>query len=122
MSWKFVRINFFVGQKVPSPTPPGKKISSQKRRRNYSSYECGAKIVAANNEAEGTSRILNELVDEYMLNPCKAKIWFVIELCETVQASQVSLIFEIFCLFCLSIYRWNLVVWKYIILQNLKQN
>lgn len=78
-----------LGQKVPSPTPPGKKISSQKRRRNYSSYECGAKIVAANSEAEGTSRILNELVDEYMLNPCKAKIWFVIELCETVQASQV---------------------------------
>ncbi|GBO18722.1 hypothetical protein AVEN_213055-2, partial [Araneus ventricosus] len=26
------------GQKMPSPTPPGKKISSQKRRRNYSSY------------------------------------------------------------------------------------
>lgn len=81
----------FVGQKVPSPTPPGKKISSQKRRRNYSSYECGAKIVAANTEAEGTSRILNELVDEYMLNPCKAKIWFVIELCETVQASQACI-------------------------------
>lgn len=87
------KLFIFAGQKVPSPTPPGKKISSQKRRRNYSSYECGAKIVAANNEAEGTSRILNELVDEYMLNPCKAKIWFVIELCETVQASQVSLIF-----------------------------
>lgn len=85
------------GQKVPSPIPPGKKISSQKRRRNYSSYECGAKIVAANNEAEGTSRILNELVDEYMLNPCKAKIWFVIELCETVQASQIELAnFELF--------------------------
>ncbi|KAF8781997.1 SUN domain-containing ossification factor [Argiope bruennichi] len=85
------------GQKVPSPTPPGKKISSQKRRRNYSSYECGAKIVASNAEAEGTSRILNELVDEYMLNPCKAKIWFVIELCETVQATQIELAnFELF--------------------------
>ncbi|XP_054706369.1 SUN domain-containing ossification factor-like isoform X2 [Uloborus diversus] len=85
------------GQKIPSPSPPGKKISSQKRRRNYSSYECGAKIVASNSEAEGTSRILNELVDEYMLNPCKAKIWFVIELCETVQASQIELAnFELF--------------------------
>ncbi|CAL1266554.1 unnamed protein product [Larinioides sclopetarius] len=85
------------GQKMPSPTPPGKKISSQKRRRNYSSYECGAKIVASNAEAEGTSRILNELVDEYMLNPCKAKIWFVIELCETVQATQIELAnFELF--------------------------
>lgn len=95
---------FFAGQKVPSPTPPGKKISSQKRKRNYSSYECGAKIVAANNEAEGTSRILNELVDEYMLNPCKTKIWFVIELCETVQASQVCLIFQVFYQFFLSIH------------------
>ncbi|GFR17640.1 SUN domain-containing ossification factor [Trichonephila clavata] len=85
------------GQKMPSPTPPGKKISSQKRRRNYSSFECGAKIVASNAEAEGTSRILNELVDEYMLNPCKAKIWFVIELCETVQATQIELAnFELF--------------------------
>ncbi|XP_035218078.1 SUN domain-containing ossification factor-like [Stegodyphus dumicola] len=85
------------GQQMPSPNPPGKKISSQKRRRNYSSYECGAKIVASNSEAEGTSRILNELVDEYMLNPCKAKIWFVIELCETVQASQIELAnFELF--------------------------
>lgn len=85
------------GQKMPSPSPPGKKISSQKRRRNYSSFECGAKIVASNAEAEGTSRILNELVDEYMLNPCKAKIWFVIELCETVQATQIELAnFELF--------------------------
>ncbi|KAG8183665.1 hypothetical protein JTE90_010139 [Oedothorax gibbosus] len=85
------------GQKIPSPTPPGKKISSQKRRRNYSSYECGAKIVASNTESEGTGRILNELVDEYMLNPCKAKIWFVIELCETVQATQIELAnFELF--------------------------
>lgn len=85
------------GQKMPSPSPPGKKISSQKRRRNYSSYECGAKIVASNTEAEGKSRILNELVDDYMLNPCKAKIWFVIELCETVQANQIELAnFELF--------------------------
>ncbi|GIY08691.1 SUN domain-containing ossification factor [Caerostris extrusa] len=85
------------GQKMPSPSPPGKKISSQKRRRNYSSFECGAKIVASNAEADGASRILNELVDEYMLNPCKAKIWFVIELCETVQASQIELAnFELF--------------------------
>lgn len=84
------------GLKIPS-VPPGKKIASQKRKRNYASYECGAKIVGSNSEAEGTSRILNELVDEYMLNPCKAKIWFVIELCETVQALQIELAnFELF--------------------------
>ncbi|GBM12538.1 SUN domain-containing ossification factor [Araneus ventricosus] len=32
-----------------------------------------------------------------MLNPCKAKIWFVTELCETVQATQIELAnFELF--------------------------
>lgn len=53
--------------------------------RNYASYECGSKVIAANSEAEGTPRILNEMMDEYLLNPCKAQIWFIVELCESIQ-------------------------------------
>lgn len=86
------------GHKIqPLSSVSGKKIISHKRRHNYASYECGAKIVAVNSEAEGTNHILNEMVDEYMLNPCKAKIWFVIELCESIQVSQIELAnFELF--------------------------
>lgn len=36
-------------------------------------------------------RILNEQTDEYMLNPCKADIWFVIELCETIQPKNMEI-------------------------------
>ncbi|XP_022236374.1 SUN domain-containing ossification factor-like isoform X2 [Limulus polyphemus] len=68
---------------------PGKKLAAHKRKQNYASYKCGAKIMGSNPEAEGKSRILSEMMDEYMLNPCKAKIWFVVELCESIQANQV---------------------------------
>ncbi|EEC01196.1 hypothetical protein IscW_ISCW000835 [Ixodes scapularis] len=87
------------GEQVPEVggTLPKKKVSSPKSRRNYASYECGAKVLAANSEADGAGRVLNEQVDEYMLNPCKAKIWFVVELCEMIQVSQVDLAnFELF--------------------------
>ncbi|NXY48020.1 SUCO factor, partial [Ceuthmochares aereus] len=63
----------------------------QKNRNNYASVECGAKILAANPEAKSTSAILMENMDLYMLNPCSAKIWFVIELCEPVQVKQFDI-------------------------------
>ncbi|XP_069718472.1 SUN domain-containing ossification factor isoform X2 [Phaenicophaeus curvirostris] len=63
----------------------------QKNRNNYASVECGAKILAANPEAKSTSAILMENMDLYMLNPCSAKIWFVIELCEPVQVKQLDI-------------------------------
>jgi hypothetical protein len=36
-------------------------------------------------------QILSDARDEYMLNPCKAKIWFVVELCEPIQPSAIEL-------------------------------
>lgn len=84
---------------IQLPSIPGKKQATQnsKRRRNYASSECGAKILASNSEAEAPNRILNEQMDMYMLNPCKAKIWFIIELCETIQATQFEMAnFELF--------------------------
>ncbi|XP_076316024.1 SUN domain-containing ossification factor-like isoform X2 [Tachypleus tridentatus] len=76
---------------------PGKKLADHKRKQNYASYECGSKVVGANPEAEGKGRILNDMTDEYMLNPCNVKIWFVIELCESIQVNQIELAnFELF--------------------------
>ncbi|XP_072367666.1 SUN domain-containing ossification factor isoform X3 [Scyliorhinus torazame] len=69
----------------------------QKNFNNYASVECGAKILAANPEAKSNSAILMENMDLYMLNPCSAKIWFVIELCEPIQVRQLDIAnFELF--------------------------
>ncbi len=67
------------------------------KKTNYASNECGAKVVAANIEAENTAAILTENKDLYMLNPCSSNIWFVIELCEKVQVETVEIAnFELF--------------------------
>ncbi|XP_034038662.1 SUN domain-containing ossification factor-like isoform X2 [Thalassophryne amazonica] len=76
-------------------SPPVKKI--QKNFNNYASVECGAKILGANPESKGTSAILMENMDLYMLNPCSNKIWFIIELCEPIQVKQLDIAnFELF--------------------------
>ncbi|XP_030629060.1 SUN domain-containing ossification factor isoform X2 [Chanos chanos] len=75
--------------------PAGKKV--QKPFTNYASVECGAKILASNPEAKSTSAILMENMDMYMLNPCSNKIWFVIELCQSIQVKQLDIAnFELF--------------------------
>ncbi|KAF4070885.1 hypothetical protein AMELA_G00278570 [Ameiurus melas] len=75
---------------------PVKKIQKN-FKNNYASVECGAKILAVNNEAKSTSAILMENMDLYMLNPCSNKIWFVIELCEPIQVKQLDIAnFELF--------------------------
>lgn len=60
------------------------------RIRNYASSECGAKVINSNKEAQGSFKILSESQDEYMLNPCNAKIWFIVELCEAIKLSSVE--------------------------------
>lgn len=59
--------------------------------RNYASSECGSKVVGTNDEAKKANHVCNSMNDEYMLNPCKTKIWFVIELCEKVQPSRIEI-------------------------------
>lgn len=67
------------------------------RSKNYASPACGAKIVAVNPEAGSASSILSPNRDEYMLNTCNSRIWFVVELCEAVQAQKIELAnFELF--------------------------
>jgi len=79
----------------PSPTKPiGTTIIRQK---NYASPDCGAKILAANAEARLTSSVLEPSRDEYLLSACSSKIWFIIELCEAIQAKKVEIAnFELF--------------------------
>ncbi|XP_017796829.1 PREDICTED: SUN domain-containing ossification factor [Habropoda laboriosa] len=67
------------------------------RSKNYASPDCGAKIVAANPEAHSARSVLVSTRDEYMLNTCTSRIWFVVELCEAIQAKKIELAnFELF--------------------------
>lgn len=67
------------------------------RSKNYASPDCGAKLVAANPEARSVGSVLVSTRDEYMLNTCTSRIWFVVELCEAIQAKKIELAnFELF--------------------------
>lgn len=67
----------------------GRKNSFHKT--NYASSTCGAKVLVANHEAQSASFILTENRDQYMINPCSAKKWFIVELCEPVQIHTIEL-------------------------------
>ncbi|XP_029170458.1 SUN domain-containing ossification factor isoform X2 [Nylanderia fulva] len=83
---------------VQTPGAPGRGVSGMKiRSKNYASPDCGAKIVAANPEASGAKNVLVSTRDEYMLNACTSRVWFVVELCEAIQAKKIELAnFELF--------------------------
>ncbi|CAF3191170.1 unnamed protein product [Rotaria socialis] len=84
------------GNSSPTTNPqiPSKK---GKLRKNFASGSCGAKILAHNAEAQNVPSILSSSPDEYMLNPCIAKIWFVIELCESIRVLNIEIAnFELF--------------------------
>lgn len=67
------------------------------RSKNYASPDCGAKIVAANPEAMYAGSVLSPSRDEYKLNTCTSRIWFIVELCEAIQAKKIDLAnFELF--------------------------
>ncbi|RZC40645.1 SUN domain-containing ossification factor, partial [Asbolus verrucosus] len=76
----------------------GKQGSGAKLRwKNYASLDCGAKVVASNPEAVSPSAILSPSRDEYKLNTCTSRIWFIVELCEAIQAKKIDLAnFELF--------------------------
>lgn len=59
------------------------------RNKNYASLDCGAKLLSTNPEAKSAGSLLSACRDEYLLSPCNSKIWFVVELCETVQLKKV---------------------------------
>lgn len=69
----------------------GKAQNAKLRWKNYASLDCGAKVVAANPEAVSPGAILSPSSDEYKLNPCNSRIWFIVELCEAIQAKKIDL-------------------------------
>ncbi|OXU27102.1 hypothetical protein TSAR_005717 [Trichomalopsis sarcophagae] len=77
---------------------PGRGVGNMRMRsKNYASPDCGAKIVAANPEARSARSVLVSTRDEYMLNTCTSRVWFVVELCEAIQAKKIELAnFELF--------------------------
>lgn len=83
---------------MQTPGGPGRSVSGMKiRSKNYASPDCGAKIVAANPEASSAKNVLVSTRDEYMLNACTSRVWFVVELCEAIQAKKIELAnFELF--------------------------
>ena len=59
----------------PVHTSPSSNGQGTKNRVNYASMTCGAKVLAANPEAQSPASTLTENRDQYMINPCKAKKW-----------------------------------------------
>ncbi|XP_052869334.1 uncharacterized protein LOC128275006 [Anopheles cruzii] len=90
-------VNASAMRKATKPTGSKTGGPLKPRAKNYAAPECGAKIIASNPEAQSTGSVLTAPKDEYLLNPCTSKIWFVVELCEPVQAERIELAnFELF--------------------------
>ncbi|XP_078040101.1 SUN domain-containing ossification factor isoform X2 [Augochlora pura] len=83
---------------VQNSGTPAQRVGGMKvRSKNYASPDCGAKVVATNPEARSARSVLASTRDEYMLNTCTSRIWFVVELCEAIQAKKIELAnFELF--------------------------
>lgn len=63
-----------------------------KERTNYASFDCAATVLRTNKQSTGSSSILIEHKDSYMLNECDAKNKFIIvELCEDILIDTVVL-------------------------------
>ena len=64
---------------------------SLRMKKNFASTDCGAKVIAANVESDGSGNIITASKDEYMLNKCTNKGWFVVELCESIKAHKIEM-------------------------------
>lgn len=63
-----------------------------KERFNYASFDCAATVLKTNPECQGSSSVLIENKDSYMLNECRAKNKFLIlELCDDILVDTVVL-------------------------------
>ena len=69
-----------------------------KERFNYASFDCAATVLKTNPECKGSSSILVENKDSYMLNECSASNqFFIVELCDDILVDTVVLAnFEFF--------------------------
>lgn len=69
-----------------------------KDRSNYAAYECNAMVHRSSRQMKGSTSILVEKKDRYMLTPCSAEPKFVeVELCDEIRIDTVVLAsFELF--------------------------
>ena len=71
---------------IPVEKPKGKLI-----QKNYADNLCGANIVGKKKEFKNCDTILNNNKDLYGMIACEGSIWFVVELCDTVQIQAIQL-------------------------------
>lgn len=69
-----------------------------KERFNYASFDCAATVLKTNKECRGSTSVLVENKDSYMLNKCSAhNKFFIVELCDDILVDTVVLAnFEFF--------------------------
>lgn len=69
-----------------------------KERFNYASFDCAATVLKTNKESKGSTSVLVENKDSYMLNQCSAdNKFFIVELCEDILVDTIVLAnFEFF--------------------------
>ncbi|RKP37677.1 UNC-like C-terminal-domain-containing protein, partial [Dimargaris cristalligena] len=68
-----------------------------KGRFNHASVDCAAVVIKANPEAKGSSAILTNSKEKYMLNPCSASRFVIIELCDDILIDAIAIAnFEFF--------------------------
>ncbi|RDW78766.1 Sad1/UNC domain protein [Aspergillus mulundensis] len=82
------------GQSVPHAGGERSKDAGTtcKERFNYASFDCAATVLKTNPQAKGSSSVLIENKDSYMLNECRAQNKFLIlELCDDILVDTVVL-------------------------------
>ncbi|KAJ4338725.1 hypothetical protein N0V95_007968 [Ascochyta clinopodiicola] len=63
-----------------------------KERFNYASFDCAATVLKTNKKAKGSSAVLSEHKDSYMLNECSVNNKFlIVELCDDILVDTVVL-------------------------------
>lgn len=69
-----------------------------KERSNYASFDCASTVLKTNSECKGSTAVLVENKDNYMLNICSAKNkFFIVELCDDILIDTIVLAnFEFF--------------------------
>jgi hypothetical protein len=81
-------------QTAPQPDVSRRKDAGTtcKERFNYASFDCAATVLKTNSECKGSSAVLVENKDSYMLNECRANNKFLIlELCDDILVDTVVL-------------------------------
>lgn len=87
---------------VDEPSGPHKRGKDAgrtcKERSNYASFDCASTVLKTNSECKGSTAVLVENKDSYMLNICSAKNkFFIVELCNDILIDTVVLAnFEFF--------------------------